>query len=106
MRVTVSHNKTQQEAIRAVEDASNEVFRSLASGPVQIVEQQKEWRGNVMRFSVKGRMAVFAATVVGTIEVTDKEVIIEADLPSFLTNMVPEEKIRTGIQTKVKALLT
>ena len=106
MRVTVSHNKTQQEAIRAVEEASNDVFRGLASGPVQIVEQSKAWKSNVMHFTVKARMAVFAATVVGTIEVTDKEVIIEADLPAFLTKMVPEEKIRTGIATRVKGLLT
>jgi hypothetical protein len=106
MRVTVSHNKTQQEAIRAVDEATTDVLRSMASGPVQIAEQTKNWQGNVMHFSVKGRMAIFSATVVGTIEVTDKEVIIEADLPGLLTKMVPEEKIRAGIQTKVKALLT
>src|SRR5512138_3345453 len=106
MRVTVSHNKTQQEAIRAVDEATTDVLRSFAAGPVQVVEQAKSWKGNVMHFTVKGRAMIFSATVAGTIEVTDKEVIIEADLPAFLTQMIPEEKIRAGLQTKVKGLLT
>ncbi|HET8549541.1 MAG TPA: polyhydroxyalkanoic acid system family protein [Bryobacteraceae bacterium] len=106
MRVTVSHNKTRQEAMKAVDDATADLLRALATGPVQIVDQKKNWQGNVMHFTVKGRMAVFSATVVGTIEVTDKEIIIEADLPALLTKVLPEEKIRAGIETKVKGLLT
>jgi hypothetical protein len=106
MRVTVSHNKTQQEAMRAVDQAADDVLRGMASGPLQIVDQTKSWKGNILHFTVKGRMAVFAATAVGTIEVTDKEVIIDVDLPGILTKMIPEEKIRAGIQTKVKGLLT
>ena len=106
MRVTVSHNKSRQEAMRLVNETAEDLFRQMANGPIQIVEQQRSWNGSTMHFDVKARMAVFAATAVGTIEVTDREVIIDIDLPGILTKMVPEEKIRAGIQTHVRGFLT
>jgi hypothetical protein len=106
MRVSISHNKGRQEAKKIVEQQADQLFGSMASGPVVIVDAQKSWTDSVMNFSFKGRMGFFTVPIKGTVEVTDTEVIVDADLPGFLTKMVSEEKIRAGIQTRVRGLLT
>lgn len=105
MKITVSHNKGQKEAMRIVDQSSEELFRGIPAGPVQIVDQQKSWKGSTMSFSFTGKMGFLKAPISGTVEVTEKDVTIECELPGFLENLIPEEKVRAGIQSRVRGLL-
>ena len=79
MRITIAHAKTQAQAIQAADQAVEEVFRGLAMGPVTIVKHQKTWNGSVMTFSLIAKIGFLQNPISGTVEVTDKEVTIDAD---------------------------
>ena len=105
MRVTISHNKGRQEATRLVNEQADQLFNSVAAGPVQVVDKHKAWSDNVMDFGFKAKMGFFSVPITGKVECTDSEVIIEADLPPLLTRMIPEEKIKSGIEGRVRGML-
>ncbi len=105
MRVTISHKKPKQEVIRIVDQNVNEMLRGLASGPVQIAEMERSWNGDVMSFAFKAKAGFLTVPISGSIQVTDTEVIIDVDLPAFITNILPEEKLRTSLEGKVRGYI-
>lgn len=105
MRISVSHNKTKQEAMRTVNEATDQVLRPGATGFLQITDVQKTWAASTMTFSVTASFAVMRSVIRGTIEVTDRDVIIDCDLPQLLTRFMGEDKIRSGIEGKIRGLL-
>lgn len=106
MRVTVSHTKTRQEVKKIVDDSTEQMFQGMPGSPVKIVDHQKSWNGDVMDFSLTGKMGVFSAPLKGTITVTDKDLTIDCELPGILKSFLPEEKVKTGIESRVRGLLS
>jgi hypothetical protein len=104
MRVTISHKKPKQEVVKIVEQNTNEMLKSLASGPVQVVDLQRTWTGDVMDFSFRGAAGFINVPIKGRIEVTDAEVIVEADL-GVLGKLIPEEKLQASVEGKVRGYL-
>jgi hypothetical protein len=105
MRVTISHNKSQQDVVNLVDRSMVDVFKGLAVGPVQVVDPQKSWNGNVMTFSLVAKAGFLSAPIQGTVTVTDKDVTIDADLGIF-DKLIPEEKAKTALASRIKGLLT
>jgi hypothetical protein len=105
MRITISHSKSQVQAIQAVDQAMDEVFRGLTTGPVTIVKQQKLWNGSVMTFSLTAKMGFLQNPISGMVEVTAKEVTINADL-GMLSKLFPTDTIRATVESRVRGLLT
>lgn len=106
MRVTVTHDKGLQGAKKLVDDSANEIFKGPPGSPIQIVDQQKRWEGDTMHFSFTGKMGFFAAPLKGWVEVTEKNVTIECELPGILKSLMPEEKVRAQVESRVRGLLT
>lgn len=105
MRVTVSHNKGLEGAKQLVNQSADQVLASTATGPVTIKDVEKRWDGSTMHFSLTGKMGFFSAPLRGYIECTEKDVIIDVELPGMLTKLVPEEKIKTQLEARVRGLL-
>ncbi len=106
MRVTVTHNKGLEGAKKLVDDSAAELFKGAPGTPVQIVDQEKRWDGNTMHYSFTGKMGFFSAPIKGWVQVTEKDVTIECELPELVKKFMPEDKVRAGIETRVKGLLT
>lgn len=106
MRVSVSHTKGKQEAKRIIDQTTDDVMKGIVAGPVQITDQSRRWNGDTMDFGFTGRMGPFSAPIHGSVAVTDTEVIIDIELPGFLKNILPEERVRSEVQTRVRGLLT
>jgi hypothetical protein len=106
MRVTVSHNKGLEGAKKLVNDSSDQLFGGVATAPVQIVDQQKQWNGDTMQFSFTARMGFLTAPFKGYVACTDTDVTVDIDLPPFLKQFVPEEKVKQQVEGRVKGLLT
>jgi hypothetical protein len=105
MRVTISHKKTKAQAIQAVDRAIDEVFGSAALGPVTVINQKKNWNESTMTFSLTAKMGFLTNPISGTVEVTDTDVTIDADL-GMLNKLFPEEKVRATVESRVRGLLT
>lgn len=106
MRVTITHTKGLEGAKKLVDDSAADLFRGAPGTPIQIVDQQKRWEGDTMHYSFTGKMGFFSAPIKGWVLVTEKDVTVECELPELLKRFMPEEKVRAGIETRVRGLLT
>ena len=105
MRVTIAHSKTKAEAIQSVDRAMQDVFQSLPMWLLTISNSQKTWNGSVLTFSLMAQIGFFKNPVSGTVEVTERDVTIDADL-GLLNRFFPEKTMRTMVESRVRGLLT
>lgn len=105
MRLTVSHNKGRDEAMKIIDQTAEDLFKGVPGAPVQIVDTQKRWDGPTLYFSFTGKMGFFTAPIKGLVFVTERDVTVDVELPGFVKSLVGEEKIRAGIEGRVKGLL-
>src|SRR2546430_14687093 len=103
MRISVSHNKPKEEIIQAVDRSFTDLFQG-ADIPLKIADPQKSWTGSTMNFSLTAKMGFLSTPIKGFVEVTDREVIVDADL-GILERMIPQEKARDLLSSKVRGLL-
>jgi hypothetical protein len=76
------------------------------SGMVQIANEQRSWNGDQMDFSFDATMGFMKIPVKGFVLVEEKQVTVDIDLPQFITNFIPEAKVKQGLESGVKGLLT
>ena len=104
MRITVAHNRTKAGAIEAVDRSLNEMSQEAAGLPVRLVVKQKSWQGSTLSFQLSAKIGLMSSPIKGTIEVTDSELIIDADL-GMLNRLLPEKTIQDMIGNRMKGLL-
>jgi hypothetical protein len=103
MRVTVSHNKPKEEVVRAVDRSFTTLFQGTGL-PLKLASHEKSWNGSTMSFSLTAKLGFISTPIKGTVEVTDREIIIDADL-GILERMMPADKARDLISSRVRGLL-
>jgi hypothetical protein len=104
MRITIAHSKGQQQMMQTVDRAFDEAFRGVVPGSVTISDQQKAWDGSVMRFSLIARLGFIKNPMSGTVEVTEHNVTIDADL-GMLGNLIPAREVQSNLETRLRRLL-
>ena len=105
MRVTVSHNKGLQGAMRTVNDSSDQLFANVAGGPLQVTDVVKRWEGSTLHFSFVGRMGIFAAPIRGFVQCAERDVTVDVQLPGMLKEFFPEEKMKHQVEGRIRGLL-
>jgi hypothetical protein len=104
MRITIEHKRSKSDVIETVDRSFNELLQGAAGLPVRVTVQQKSWQGPILSFSLTAMMGLLSTLIKGTVEVTDTEVIVDADL-GFLNRFVPEKTAREVIANRIKGLL-
>jgi hypothetical protein len=104
MRIAVPHNRTKQEIVQSVDRTFNEMFQGTTAIPVKLTVLHRRWEGSTLTFSLSAKMGLLSSPISGTIEVTDKDVIIDADL-GLLGRFIPADTVRDAIGSRVKGLL-
>ena len=105
MRITVSHTKTKEEVMRAIDRSFDDLLKGLAAVPVKLVDEQRSWQGSTLTFSVLAKMGLLRSGIKGTIDVTDRDLTIDVDLGLF-ERLISETKARDAISSRVRGLLT
>ena len=105
MRITVSHTKSKEEVMRAVDRSFNDLFQGISITPLQFVDEKRSWQGSTMNFVLKAKMGFVSVPIRGTIEVTDRDLIVEVDL-GLLERLLGATQAREAITTHVRGLLT
>jgi hypothetical protein len=103
MRISVSHNKPKDEIVQVVDRSFTDLFQG-PDIPLKIANPQKNWTGSIMDFSLTAKLGFLSTPIKGFVEVTDREVIIDADL-GILERMIPQDKARDLLSAKVRGLL-
>jgi Putative polyhydroxyalkanoic acid system protein (PHA_gran_rgn) len=104
VRVTISHNKTKEEVMKGVDKSFDQLFEGGSGLPVKLVGVQRSWQGSTMTFAMNASLGFMSAPIKGTIEVTDRDITIDADL-GILEKMIPAKKAEELLTTKVRGLL-
>ena len=104
MRITISHDRPKTEIIEAVDRSFNDLFKSSAQLPVKIAVQERTWRGSILNFALTAKWGLLSTPIKGTVEVTDHDVTVDADL-GLLNRFISENTARTVLTDRVKGLL-
>jgi hypothetical protein len=105
MRIIIPNTKTVDETKRIVERSTEDLFRSATGGIVQISDVQKTWTGNTMSFVFRAAVAFLSTPIEGTVAVGEKEVTIDVAIPEAFRHFIAEDKLKSGIETRVRGLL-
>ena len=103
MRVTVSHNRSKDEIIRSIDRSFDDLFQGVGL-PVKIVPQQKTWQGSTLTFALTAKMGLLSTPIKGTVDVTDHDLTIDADL-GILERMISPKKAQEVLTSHVRGLL-
>ena len=103
MRITIAHKKPKQEVVDSIDRGFDDVFR-MEGLPLKLVLEQKNWQGSTLTFALSAKMGFMSSPIKGTVDVTDRDVTIDADLGMF-ERFVSEDKVRDVLGTKFKGLL-
>ncbi len=106
MTIIIPHGTTTEKAITLVDDSANSLFESTAGPHVQLTDKTRSWNGPMMDFSVTARVGFIAVPISGTILVDATNVTVNCQLPALVNQFIGEEKIRAGIDRRVRAMLT
>jgi hypothetical protein len=104
MRVIIPHSDTKQDVKATVDRSIVQVFTGFNLGPIQFVNQRKEWAGDTMTFSLTAKLGFLQTPIRGSALVTDSEVILDVDL-GLLGKLIPEQVAKTQIADRTKGLL-
>jgi hypothetical protein len=104
MKITIAHNRTKAEIIQTVDRSFDELSKPNAQIPVQLAVKEKNWQGSVMNFELTAKMGILSNPIRGTVEVTDTDVIIDADL-GMLNRFVSDETAAEMFGKRFKGLL-
>ncbi len=105
MRVTVSHNRRKEEIMRSVDRSFDDLFKGFESVPIQIANESRKWTGSRMDFSFDAKVGIVSSPIKGFVDVTDKEVTVDADL-GWLERLIPAKQTQAAIEGRIKGLLT
>jgi hypothetical protein len=105
MRVTVSHNRRKEEIMRSVDRSFDDLFKGFGAVPIQIANESRRWNGSRMDFSFDAKMGFVSTPIKGFIDVTDKDVTVDADL-GWLERLFPTQQAQAALAGRVKGLLT
>jgi hypothetical protein len=105
MKVIVPHHTTAEKAIEIVDRSANGLFDGAGGGSVELVEHKKDWNGQIMDFSVTAKVGFVSLPISGVVVVDDVNVTVDCELPAMVKTFVGEDKIRTGVERKVRGML-
>ncbi len=91
--------------MRSVDRSFDDLFRGIGVVPIQFVDERRSWQGSTLTFSISAKMGLISTPLRGTIEVTDKDITIDADL-GLLERLIPATKARDSITSRIRGLLT
>ena len=104
MRVSVAHSTSRAKAISAIDTFLDGLMGQGFSGGVKVQNPEKSWSGNQMDFSFYAKKGLFGTTINGSVTVTDKNVVLESQLPGMVTTFVSEDEIKETIREKLEEL--
>ncbi len=104
MRISISHHRSKQEVMQSVDRSFDDLFKDAGALPVKLTVQQRSWQGSVMRFALTAKMGIISTPIKGTVEVTDQDIIVDADL-GMLNRFVSDKAAGEMLGNRIKGLL-
>jgi hypothetical protein len=105
MTIIIPHGTTAEKAMAMVDSSANSLFESTAGPHVQLVDKTRSWNGSTMDFGLTARVGFISVPISGTILVDAVNVTVNCQLPALVNQFIGEERIRTGLDGRIRAML-
>ncbi len=93
MHIVRQHNLDQPAAVAKIDGFLNQLMTRPLPAGVKLKRAEKSWAGGRMTFAAKFSKGILGATVEGTVDVTEREVILDSQVPALLKAFVGEDQI-------------
>ena len=90
--------------MHSVDQSVDQLFSGTAGLPLRLSSKQRNWQGSTMHFSLTAKMGLLSTPIKGYVEVTDKDITVDADL-GILERMIPAKKAQEALSCHVRGLL-
>jgi hypothetical protein len=87
-----------------VDRSWDDLFKEAGALPVKLTVEQRSWQGSTMTFALTAKMGIIGTPIKGTVEVTDRDIIVDADL-GMLGRFVNEKTAQQVLGSRIKGLL-
>jgi len=104
VRISISHNRTKEEVVQSIDRSWDDLFKEAGALPVKLTVEQRSWQDSTMTFALTAKMGIISTPIKGTVEVTDRDVIVDADL-GMLGRFVNEKTAQQLLGSRIKGLL-
>jgi hypothetical protein len=104
VRISISHNRTKEEVVQSIDRSWDDLFKEAGALPVKLTVEQRSWQGSTMTFALTAKMGIISTPIKGTVEVTDRDIIVDADL-GMLGRFVNEKTAQQLLGSRIKGLL-
>jgi hypothetical protein len=105
MTIIVPHRTTAAKAVAMVDRSATTLFEGVGGSPVELVDRKKNWKGQVMDFSLTARVGFISVPISGTVVVDDVNVTVQCQLPGLVNQFIGEDKIRASVDSKIRGML-
>ena len=106
MTIVIPHGTTSEKAMAIVDNSANGLFEFTARPNVQLTDRTRSWNGPTMSFGLKARVGFISVPISGTVVVDETNVTVNCQLPALVNQFIGEDKIRAGIDRRIRAMLT
>jgi hypothetical protein len=90
--------------MKSVDRSFNELFQGVGLPQLKLLDARRSWQGNTLTFSLTAKMGWISTPIKGTVEVTDQDLTIDADL-GLLERLIPAAKAREMVSSRIRGLL-
>lgn len=93
MHIVRLHNSDQAAAVAKIDGFLEKMMTRPLPAGVKLKKAEKSWNGGRMTFTARFSKGILGATIDGTVDVTDREVIMDSQVPALLRAFVSEDQI-------------
>jgi len=104
MHIEQSHSIGQRAAVSRIDHFLERLVQNPPGG-VAVTDTLREWDGNRMTFAFTAGNGFIGTTIRGVLDVLDKKVVLEAEVPVLIRTLLGEDRIRQVIARELGALL-
>lgn len=105
MRIRRTHHLGKAEAVRKIDRFLEDLVRHPPAG-ARVSDAHKQWDGNgAMSFSFRVSKGFLSTSISGTLEVSDRDVVLQGTVPPLVATLVGEEKIRAVVEERMDEVL-
>ena len=90
--------------MQSIDRSLNDILHGPSGLPIKLTIERRNWERSTLTFAATAKMGFMSVPIKGTVEVTDHDLTIDADL-GLLNKFIPENTARDLIGSRVKGLL-
>lgn len=105
MHIEHPHQLEKQQAIEKIQQLLDEFLKRDLGASTSMIERDMNWNDNVLDFSFKAQQGLLNAAITGKAQVLDRLLILDIEMPTIVTALLGEDRIREKIISHLERLI-